>query len=88
MTELRFRMVADVSFNLLPVVPVVPNFLAVGTNGQQPLKRFDAGKRLLQFPDALRQGALKFQDADAHLHPGAKFFTVKRFRDVVVSAGV
>jgi len=34
MTEIRLRSIRDVSLNLLPRPPVVPNLLAIGTDGQ------------------------------------------------------
>jgi len=44
--ELGFGMVADVPFNLLPVILIIADLLTVGTNGQQPLECLDARKGL------------------------------------------
>ena len=54
MAELGIRVVADVAFHLLPVIAIVADFLAIRTNGQQPLQSFDARKGVLQLPDSLR----------------------------------
>ena len=48
MGELNGRMPADIAIYLLPVVAVVPNLLAVGTYGKQPLKLADLRESLLQ----------------------------------------
>src|SRR5271157_3864207 len=88
MAELGSGMVADVSFDLLPVIPIVANLLTVGTDGQQSLQRLDTRKGLFQFPDALRQGPLQFQDTDSHLHARAKLLTVEGLRDVVIGSGL
>ena len=88
MAELGFGMVADVSFHLLPIITIVPDLLAVRTDGQQSLQRLDPRKSLFQFLDALRQGPLKFQDANSHLHPRAKLLVVKRLGDVIVGSGL
>ena len=46
-------MADDVAFHLMPVVPVVPDFLAVAANGQQSLELLLAGDRLLELRDPL-----------------------------------
>ena len=77
--ELGFGMVADVSFDLLPVIPIVADLLTIRTNGQQPLERLDPRKGLFQLPDTLRQGPLEFQDAHSHLHARSAGFIGKPY---------
>ena len=57
MAEMQVGMSAQESLDLLPVVLVVADLLAIRTNRQQPAQRFDLGKRLLQFANQ----ALTFQ---------------------------
>lgn len=51
MAEFRFGVVSDVGFDLTPVPLVVPDFLAVGANGQESAQKFDLLKGCLQFFD-------------------------------------
>jgi hypothetical protein len=81
-------MFADVSFNLLPVIPIITDFLAIRTDGQQSLKRLDAGNSRFQFTDALGQSLLKLQDANSSLYPGAQLLAIEGLGNVIVGAGV
>jgi hypothetical protein len=46
---------ADVGLDLLPIVLVVSDLLAVGAYGKEALKKLDARQSLLQFPNSLGQ---------------------------------
>jgi len=71
MTELGFGALTDVSVHLLPVVSIVADLLSVRANRHQALQLFDSREGFFQLADAVRQGALQFQDADAYLNARA-----------------
>src|SRR6266404_2742980 len=50
--ELRLGVVGDVAFDLLPVLIVPANALAVAADRQQPMELLHIRQRLLQFADA------------------------------------
>ena len=88
MAELRVAAVGDVGFDLLPVVLVAADALAVAADRQHAAQLFDARERLLQFRDALRQPLLQRQHADAGVDPRAQLRGAERLDQVVVGAGV
>ncbi len=49
--ELRLRVLRDVNFHLLPIVPVLTNTLAVATNGQKAFQSSHVRERCFQFTD-------------------------------------
>jgi hypothetical protein len=46
--KISARVFMEVSFNLIPVSLVIPDALAPGADGQQPLQRFDVFERIRQ----------------------------------------
>ncbi len=51
--ELHAGVAREVAFELLPVIAVVADFLAVAANRQQALQLMNLGQGILQFADAL-----------------------------------
>src|SRR6266508_4884505 len=88
MTEACLGMFRDISIQLLPVIPVIADFLTVEADRQEALKRFDVCKRFLQFFDALGERLLQLHNTFPDLDSGAQFVEVKGLRHVVVGAGV
>src|SRR5439155_263902 len=86
--ELHVGVRGHVLLDLLPVVAVVANLLAVRADRQQAAQLPDAGQGLFQLGDAGRQHGLQFDDADADLHAGLELLMVERLGDVVVRAGL
>jgi hypothetical protein len=53
MAELGFRMLRDILFNLLPVILIVTDFLAVRTNRQEALELLDARQGFFEGVDPI-----------------------------------
>ncbi len=70
-------MIADVMLDPMPIILIVANALAVGANGQQPLKLFDAGKGILKFNHSPGQLGLQLHHLSAHEDAGLQFFDVE-----------
>jgi hypothetical protein len=49
MTKFCIGVVPNVGLDLVPIPFVIPNILAICTDGQQPFQRFDIVESLLQF---------------------------------------
>src|ERR1041384_3036845 len=88
MTELRGRMFANVALDLLPVVLIIADVLAIRTDRQNALQLLDLHERLFEFKDTLGETLLQLDDACADLHARAQFIAVERLDDVIVRAGV
>ena len=88
MGEVGAGLSVDVFFDLMPVVFVVADALAIHANGNQFLQLADIGERLLQIDHFFGEGPLQLHHALAHLEAGAEFIGVKRLDDVVVRPGV
>ena len=56
--ELGFRVAGNVGVNLFPVVPVVANLLAVGADGEKPLKLLHAPHSIFKLLKAFQEGFL------------------------------
>jgi hypothetical protein len=56
--KLHVSMLGDIPFDLLPVIAVVADLLAVSTDGQETSKVFETCKCLFEFSDALGQTTL------------------------------
>src|SRR5436190_12016429 len=67
--ELRVGVLGDVLFDLLPVLVVAADPLAVAADRQEPVQRLDVGQRLLQLGDPLIESILQRQDPHADVHP-------------------
>src|SRR5580765_5962972 len=87
MGELSVGVALDVGLDLLPVVTVVADFLAVRADRQESLQLLDPCQRLFELAYALGEGGLERQHAEADLHTGAKLLPLERLDDVVVGAG-
>src|SRR5262249_18974018 len=85
--KLRSGMGAEVLLELLPVVAVVADALAVRANGEKPLELLDLAQGLFQLGHALRQALLQAHHARPHLDAGAQLRAVERFGHVVVGPG-
>ncbi len=88
MAEFGFRMVLDVILQPFPGFLVVPNLLAMHTDGNESLKRFDMGQSILEFFDPVRQSGLQFDDPLSHVDARAQFLVAERFGDIVIRAGL
>src|SRR2546422_1050358 len=88
MAESGLRMLADIGIDLLPIVCVVADFLAVHANREQSLELFHARQGILQFPDACHKVPLQFHDARSHPHSGQQFLRIERLGHIVVRSGL
>src|SRR2546427_1341716 len=88
MTELRVGVFGDVALQLLPVLIVAADALAVRTDRQESAQLLDVGQGGLQLFNSFGEAFLQRQDADADLHARAQLLGVERLGDVVVGAGV
>ena len=86
MTEGRFRMSADVLFHLEPVILVVADLLAPGTDGQHAAELLDLGQGVLELMDAVNQALLELQGANGHGETGRQLLFMKRLGQVIVGA--
>ena len=84
MAERDIFVILDVAFDLVPVVFIIPYFLAVGTNGQKSLQVFFPRQGFLELAHPLCQVGLQLQDAQTNLNAGPQFFLVRRLGEVVV----
>ena len=78
----------DVGLDLLPVLIVAADALAVAADGKQAVQLFDVGERRLELEDALAQLFLQRDDADTDVDAGAQLVDVERLGDVIVRAGI
>src|SRR5262249_61982325 len=65
--ELRVRVPLDVGLDLLPVVLVVADLLAVRADREESLELLDPGKRFLELAHPIRERCLELQHADPDL---------------------
>ena len=77
----------DIALDLLPVILVVADFLAVGTDWQQTLEVFFARYRFFELAHPIGEGHLQIEDALADLNPRLQFLAVEGLIEVVVGAG-
>ena len=77
MAELGFRMGSDITLNLLPIVVVVTNVLAVRADGQKALQELDLSQSLFQFRDSSRQRLLQREQAKSDLQARPQFARIK-----------
>ena len=49
MAEISFRMVTNIGFDLMIVPLIIPYFLAVGANGQEPTQCFHLAEGVSEF---------------------------------------
>jgi hypothetical protein len=58
MAELGFRVARHVGVDLFPVVPVVTNLLAVGADGEEPLKLLHSLQSVFKLVKAFQESFL------------------------------
>ena len=87
MAELRLGMLVDKRLNLLPVIAVIANLFAVGTNRKQPLELFDSRQGVFQLLDPGGQIPLQLHNPAAHVQAGTKFIAIKRLGDIIIRPG-
>src|SRR5207245_6003577 len=85
-TELDIGVIADVLLDLLPVVLVVADLLAVRADRQQSPQLAHADDRLLQLHHAIGEHRLQLDQTHADLHAGAQLLVVERLGDVIVGS--
>src|SRR5215472_17648051 len=66
--ELSVGMSLDVGLDLLPVISVVPDLLAVGADWQESLELLDPRQRLLELAHPIGERGLQGEHPEAHLH--------------------
>ena len=88
MRELRLGVIADVTFDLLPVIGIGADTLAVAADRQQAAKVLHVRHHLLQVGDAFGQPLLQGEHPRPDVHPGAQLVRVERLGQVVVGACV
>lgn len=72
-----FSPFSDVVFELLPILPVVTDLLAVRANREQPPQSLDACQRFFQLGSARNQASLRPDGAYSHLESGTQLFAAK-----------
>ncbi len=86
--ELHPRVGREIAFDLLPIVAVVADLLAVAADRQQPLQLVDLVQGLLQLADPLGQVVLERDHPVRHAEPRLQFAAVERLDEIVVGSAV
>jgi hypothetical protein len=84
MCEPGVCMLTQVLLDLVPVVPIVSNPLAVTADRQQALQLLHPSNRFFQVPYPGSKIGLQAKHSLPDLHPGAKLVEVKRLGYVVI----
>src|ERR1700736_5496926 len=69
--ELHVRVLADVLFDLLPVVLIVADALAVAADRQEAVQLLHGRQGDLELRDAIGEALLELQHAQPHMDPRA-----------------
>ena len=77
MAEPGFEPFSNAVFELLPILPVVTDLLAVRANREQPPQSLDACQRFFQLGSARSQASLRPDGAHSHLESGTQLFAAK-----------
>ena len=86
--EFGLRVIGQIAFELLPVLVVHANLLAVGAHRQQASQLLDVGERLLELGEPPRHALLQRHDPHPHLGTRLQFGRIERLDDVVVGASL
>src|SRR5438876_778830 len=84
--ELRLGVPLDVALDLLPVVLVVADLLAVGADRQEPVEQLHAGERGLELFHPVGEGRLELEQSLADADPRVQLIPLEGLDDVVVGA--
>ena len=86
--DVRAHVFAQILFQLFPVVLVVTNAFAPGTDGEEPFELVNREQRFLKLGDAFRQGLLQLQHAPSDGNTGTQFLGIKGLGNVVIRTRV
>ena len=84
MREIQIRVRSQIRIDLLPVVGLVPHFLAVAANGQQPLNPLHVCRGQLQLCDASIEPCLQRHHSFADPNPCLELDGIERLRHIIV----
>ena len=84
MTELQIGMLSDVVLDLLPVVAVGADMLAIAADREKAVQLFDVRERLFEFSDPISERGSQPQDPQADVDPGPEDLRVERLAEEVI----
>jgi hypothetical protein len=77
---MEVRVGADVGFDLIPVAPVITDFLTARANGHDAPQGLELSQRPLQFLDGARQPVLQSDHPTADFDPPVQFISYAALR--------
>ena len=86
MAELRLGMIHHVGLDLLPIVAVIPDLLAIAADRQQSGELLHALERALELHNVLGEGTLQSDHLGADPHARQQFGPVERLHHIIIRA--